>query len=763
MSNPRVLLVEDDPLDAALAKRALQSADVEAVEHCSTLAATLERLADTERPPPTVILLDLTLPDCDGLATFDRLAAVNPPPIVVMSGDDDPFRALTLIERGAQDYLVKGEMSGSAIARSLRQSVERARLLTDLEEARDQALLAARTKGAFVAAMSHEIRTPLNAILGMADLLAQTQLDLDQREYVEIFRRCGRSLKGLLDNALELSRFETGRIQLLAEPFELDALIHECLESFAFAAHRKGIALIGDVGDEAIGTVVGDEGRLRQVLFNLVGNAVKFTESGRVVVRARVAADPEGVEIEIEDTGIGIAEDRQAAIFERFVQAESGTTRRFGGSGLGLALCRELIDAMNGELTVESRSGEGSVFRLVLPLRVEPRAAGADFAGRRVLVLFADPAERAAAAARLRRRGARVEEVGDAEEARHALASEGRFDALLLDARLPGGGGLELLEHLGGDRAPAPHGVVLLPMDHRVGDLARCEAVGAVAFCKPARWEDLDAALLAGSRRAGSEPARDAVAPSFAGRRILLAEDVPENRTIVLVHLKPTACEVVVAADGREAIARFEQERFDLVLMDVHMPGVDGCEATRRIRAFEREHGRRRTPIVALTADALPEQRAACLTAGCDTHLGKPFTRDDLFRTFRQYLGTSEEVAGPGAAPEPRDADEPTRAAEPAFEPPEVPADLADLAEEYLANRRTDARALAEAATARAFDRARRLGHNMKGSGTGYGFRRVSELGAGIEQAGARGDAAAIATLARELAEYVEKAAATLS
>ncbi len=744
----RVLLVEDDPLDAALARRALRAAGVTEVEHCSTLGDTLERLADPERPRPTVLLLDLTLPDSDGIETFDRLAAASPPPVVVMSGDEDPLRALALIERGAQDYLVKGEMSGAAIARSLRLAVERARLSEELREARDHALIAARSQSAFVAAMSHEIRTPLNAILGMSELLAQTRLDLDQREYVEIFRRCGRALKGLLDNALELSRFESGRIELAHEPFELDALVQECVESFAFAAHRQGLALVADVTEDAVGSVVGDEGRLRQVLFNLVGNAVKFTSAGRVVVRVRQREGETGVVFEVSDTGIGIPADRLDAVFERFVQAESGTTRRYGGSGLGLALCRELVEAMGGSIGVESETGRGSTFRVELPLRVEPRARGAALHADAVLVLLDDPVERAALAAGLRARGARTAEFARVSDAERALRDE-RFDALLIDARLRGEGGLELIEQR--DVALPARAVVLLPMDHRAGDLARCEAAGAVALCKPARWEDLlDALRGEAPRRTSKSPSG---APELAGRTVLIAEDAPENRAVVLAHLAPTGCAVVVAEDGAEAVARCAERRVDLVLMDLHMPRIDGCEAARRIRAAERAAGRPRVPIVALTADALPEQRAACLTAGCDAHLGKPFTREGRYGLLTRFLGGAALPASPAPAPVPApapDADE------------EIPAEIADLAEEYLENRRGDAAKLRRAVAAGALDDARRVGHNMKGSGAGYGFARVTEIGSGVEQAAARGDAAAVARLAEALDEYAAKRLADL-
>ena len=534
-------------------------------------------------------MLDLTLPDSDGVDTFDRLLAVGPPPVVVLSVHADPGLALSLIDRGAQDYLLKGEYSGTAIARSVRQAIERGRLQEE-RRVREEAEAAVRAQRAFVATMSHEVRTPLNAILGVSELLAQTPLAPDQRKYVEIARRCGRALKILLDNALELSRLESGRVGFPHEPFDLESVVDECLDTFSFAAHEKGIALVADLADDAIGTVVGDEVCLRQILFNLVGNAVKFTEQGRVVISVQPSG--ERIEIEIADTGIGIPHDRQAAVFERFVQAEAGTTRRFGGSGLGLALCRDMVVAVGGEISFESEPGEGTVFRVELPWRVAPRACAQTFAGRRVLALIGDAVERRSLAARLRRRGARVQEVATVEEAVRALGAGSEFDALLLDVRLPEHGGIELLERLqrcaraeaGALAAPAPHCVVLLPMNHRLDDLAHCEALGALALCKPVGWEALELALRDGSRAPAPATAEP---PAYPGCRILLAEDAEENRLIAQAYLRSAQCRVETAVDGQDAVEKWRRGDFDLVLMDIHMPGIDGCEATRRIRAEE--------------------------------------------------------------------------------------------------------------------------------------------------------------------------------
>jgi len=746
MNEPCILLVEDSPPHATVAKYALAAGGVR-VEHCATLAAALERLADKTGPPLTAVVLDLTLPDASGTETFDRVAAVGAPPIVVLSADDDPAQALALIERGAQDYLVKGENSGPGIARAVRQAIERGRLQQAQRRAREEAEAAVRAQRAFVAAMSHEVRTPLNAILGMSELLAQTPLAPDQREYVEIARRCGRALQGLLDNALELSRLESGGVELAQAEFELEAVVRECLEAFSYAAHQKGIALVADLADEAIGTVVGDEGRLRQVLFNLVGNAVKFTEKGRVSVSARVEQDR--LAIAVADTGIGIPHSRQEAVFERFVQAESGTTRRFGGSGLGLTLVREMVGAMGGSIRLESEPGVGSIFHVALPWRVQVLARDETLAGQRIVTLIADSLERTSLSSRIRSHGAQVFDAATVADAELLLDSDEPFDALLVDARLPGSDGLDLLERTARGARAALRRVALLPMDHRVGDLSRCERVGAAALGKPASWEALERALREGRPEPVARPGAPAVhAPCFAGRRILLVEDAPENRVVVQAYLRVTGCDVEVALDGEQAVEAWRQGEFDLVLMDLHMPRVDGAEAARRIRAEELRSGRRPTAIVAVTADTDAQQRETCLEAGCDSHLGKPFSQEALFRVMRRFLAESESPAAADAVEE---------------MPAQIPPDLADLAEEYLTNRCADATALGEAARTGDFAGARRRGHNMKGSGAGYGFPHVSELGKRIERAADAGDAAAITRWAEALSEYAERQLVELS
>jgi signal transduction histidine kinase len=629
----RVLLVEDSAAHARAAQHALRAGGF-CVETCRTLTDALKRLVDEERPALAAVVLDLSLPDSEGVETLDRLLTAGPPPVVVLTRHADPKLTLQLIDHGAQDYLVKGEHSQTAIARAVRHAIERSRLQEE-RRVREEAEAAVRAERAFVATMSHEVRTPLNAILGVSELLAQTPLAPDQRRYVEIARRCGFALQGLLDNALALSSLDSGHVEMLQEPFDLESVVDECLEAFSFAAHQKGTTLVADRVE--IGKVVGDESRIRQILFNLVGNAAKFTDAGRIAVSVQSRA--EQIVIEVADTGIGISHDRQEAVFEPFVQAESEIAQRFGGSGLGLALSRELAVALGGDITLESEPGSGSIFRVVLPWRAEPRACDQRFAGQRILALFGDPVERRSVAARLRARGAHVRAVATVMAAERALWSGTRFDALLLDVRLPKVGGLALLDWcaagVGPDLgSPPPPCVMFLPMNHRQDDVAHCEARGAMTLCKPVRWDALELMLHDGV----AAPAVATAPPDCSGCRILLVEDAEENRMIAQAHLRSTRCHVEAALDGADAVNKWRRGNFDLVLMDIHMPGTDGLEATRRIRAEERTLGRAAVPIVAMTADTQREQREFCLAAGCNAHLGKPFTQADLFAVLRSVL-----------------------------------------------------------------------------------------------------------------------------
>jgi len=733
----RVLLVEDDPMDQRLVRRALR--DVRRVrfevEVAPTLAAAREALEDGAFD---LVALDLSLPDGSGVDLVDAVTHVAPElPIVVMTGNDDEELALELIHRGIEDYLVKSSFEPAHVGSCFRHAVERHRSRAAVEAARRHAEEASLAKSRFVASMSHEIRTPLNAILGMADLLLEAELELDHRQYVEIFRRTGRNLLFLLNNVLELSCVESGRFQLHEGPFEPVSLARAAVETFAYAAHKKNLHIAVDPRIDADARYVGDEDRIRQVLLNLVGNAVKFTDAGHVSLRIqeRVGEGGTVLEIEVEDTGPGVPESARAAIFQSYVRARHGAHAK-SGTGLGLSLCHELIARMGGRLSLVSQEGLGSRFTIELPLErlgstsSSPRRLD----GSRSLLAAPDSIERAVLASGLRARGAEVEVAGSAGAARALLAAdEDRpFDHLIVDCRFEGGG-LELAESLAGSSA-RPRLVVLMPLDHRRDDVQRARRTGAAVLLRPADPADVCAALLDESPGLAAE----GLTPEGTDRiglpplRVLLAEDSPENRTLVQAYLKEAPIEVVEAVDGVEAVEAACGGVFDVILMDVNMPNKDGLEATREIRAHEAQHELPPTPILALTAYAFAEQVEACREAGCDEHLAKPIAKRDLLsalgRRGRRVIAVSADH------------------------------ELADLAGDYLEKRREDLATIRAAAEGGDFDRIRILGHNMKGTGLGYGFPHVSVLGAGIEAAAVARDEKRLAHALDGLSALLERA-----
>ena len=550
-----------------------------------------------------------------------------------------------------------------------RDITERKQVAEALRVAKEAAEAASRAKSVFLANMSHEIRTPLNAIIGMSELVLDTSLSLRQRDFLLAVRDSGEALLSVINDILDFSKIEAGKLVLDRATFDLRDSLGDTMKSFAIRAHKQGLELACQIHPEVPHFVTGDYNRLRQIVVNLVGNAVKFTDGGEVVLAVEPQSRSEHdvvLHFTVSDTGIGVPKDKQAAIFEMFEQADSTMTRRHGGTGLGLAIVSRLVELMDGRIWVESEPGCGSRFHFTTRLGLaEEDAATAEPAeppliqGLPVLVVDDNATNRRILEEVLRNWRMVPTLASGASEGmklmQQAQQAGTPFRLVLTDAHMPETDGFTLAGQIKQDAAMGSTVVMMLTSGSHDDDIARCEELGIAAYLlKPIKQSELlDAIKLAIGITAPEEEASAALAqnPARVGPlRVLLAEDSLVNQKLAVALLEMHGHRVTVANHGREALAAMESEDFDLVLMDVQMPELDGLETTATIRAKERQTGAH-VPILAMTAHALKGDRERCLAAGMDGYIAKPIHAKELFELIESMLA-GREVMGTGAPPE---------------------------------------------------------------------------------------------------------------
>jgi len=721
-----VLLVSEDPTSLQLVKSALAGSSGEPFDlEVADALSVGRRLLDSGEID--ALLMDSG--DCRRVeldAIRDIRETYPAIPMVVLTCKDDEEFGVAAVRAGAQDHIFRGVVNSRSLARTLRHAYERQRV-RELVRSKAAAEEANHAKSEFIALISHEIRTPLNAILGMAEVLDETKLTSEQEEYVQVFRKSGEALQLLIEDILDLAKAEVGRLALEETEFNLVEVVEKTLDFLALKANERGLQLSYTVGPDVPVILRGDPHRLRQVLINLFSNAIKFSNEGIVSLTVQKERDPEHpspetntgstVHFAVLDTGIGIPPDKLEVIFDSFTQVRSARSRLNEGAGLGLSICRRLVQMMGGRIWAESALGQGSTFHFTVyfghsqsPMTYRGMLRAA-LSGMTILIVDANPDHGRLLAERLSNWGAQVTEAGDATQAledirRRQHANLDPYKLVILSSPIP-----DIVQLM----VPCAEWSGRCPR----GQDTRTYMVVPIAESRLA--DDIVSVLRETAdslATATPEPLGQAIRPA----RILLVDDDAENRFVVESYLKWTPHRVDIATNGLEALEMFKSEQYALVLMDVRMPVMNGHEATRAIRQWESREGKNRTPIIALTAFALPQEAEESMASGCDAHLTKPLGK-------RRLLGAIQEYTAMGIPQDTGDMDAV------ASELIQVEPELEEFVPMFLENRRSDVLSLRDALAVSDFDSIERVGHRMKGLGGIYGFHRVTEIGRAIEEA----------------------------